>query len=174
MANVIVFRERDEVKKELEKQHLMNLRLPSKYRNSIVTTSCGKLFHSEAEYNRYLVLVEYEKRGDIKYLGLQTKFILVDTIIKMSYVCDFSYITSNDLIVIEDVKNAWLVKDKYFRIKKKLFEYTYNHPIYLLDPKNIGLPIIAENPKLSIKMESKPDNDHLRKIVMEAGKKDAI
>jgi len=68
--------------------------------------------------------------GLIKDLKLQHHFTLQEafkspdgeTIRKMEYVADFTYINENDEFIIEDVKSEATRKDKVYRMKKKIMK----------------------------------------------------
>lgn len=88
----------------------------------------GVTFDSKAEAERYEELKLLERAGIIRDLQLQPKFTLIPTFRKngktfrgITYVADFSYIENGQKIV-EDVKGF---KTDVYKIKRKLFEYTY-------------------------------------------------
>lgn len=88
----------------------------------------GVAFDSKAEAERYAELKLLERAGIIRDLQLQPKFPLIPTFRKngktfrgITYVADFAY-TENGRKVVEDVKGF---KTEVYKIKRKLFEYTY-------------------------------------------------
>jgi len=97
--------------------------MKSKYSNKIVTID-GIKFRSIREGNRYKLLKELEKRGEITNLVLQPKFVLVEDKsigFKLTYVADFQY-TIQGVNVVEDVKG---VKTNVYKQKKKLMLKKY-------------------------------------------------
>ena len=97
--------------------------MKSKYSNKIVTID-GIKFRSIREGNRYKLLKELEKRGEIINLVLQPKFVLVEDKsigFKLTYVADFQY-TIQGANVVEDVKG---MKTNVYKQKKKLMLKKY-------------------------------------------------
>ena len=97
--------------------------MKSKYSNKIVTIDDIK-FRSIREGNRYKLLKELEKRGEITNLVLQPKFVLVEDKsigFKLTYVADFQY-TIQGVNVVEDVKG---MKTNVYKQKKKLMLKKY-------------------------------------------------
>lgn len=99
-----------------------------KYHNR-KTTVDGKTFDSMLEAKRYRELNLMEHAGEIFQLELQPVFILIPkfkkngkTYREVTYRADFAYTDKNDKYIVEDVKG---VKTPLYRLKKKLFEYTY-------------------------------------------------
>ena len=93
----------------------------SKYGN-IRTVVDGIKFASKAEANRYLVLKEKQRRGEISKLEMQPKFpITLKGRPICNYLADFRY-CEGDETVIEDVKG---MKTAIYRLKKKLTEAEY-------------------------------------------------
>ena len=110
----------------------------SKYRNEKVTFQ-GMSFDSKKELQRYLFLVDAERRGVISDLQRQVKFELIPAITEeyvehlktkdkvktrtvqsaVTYICDFTYL-KDDKIVIEDVKSSPSLVTKEYRLKKKM------------------------------------------------------
>ena len=102
-------------------------------------------FDSISEYERYLVLLDMERNGEIteltrqveyELLPQQTKVVTValktktKEVIKiveqdMKYTCDFTYIKDGKLIVEDHKGSKWNV-DEAMRIKKKLLYYFHN------------------------------------------------
>lgn len=88
----------------------------------------GIKFDSRKECLRYLELKGRYDAGLIKDLKLQHHFTLQEgfktvegeTIRKMEYVADFTYIDEDGKFVIEDVKSEATAKNEKYRIKKKL------------------------------------------------------
>ena len=94
----------------------------SKYGNHKVTIE-GINFDSEREAKRYLILKDYQNKGDISDLKMQVVYELIPAIKELktivlktktrqkevtiqqpiTYRCDFTYIKDN-VLVIEDVK----------------------------------------------------------------------
>ena len=100
----------------------------NKYHNK-KTVAGGIRFDSKMEGERYLILRDMEKRGEITELQLQPKFQLQEgfryhgkTVRAITYIADFMYKNSAGKIVVEDVKG---VETKEFKIKKKMFLYQY-------------------------------------------------
>ena len=103
----------------------------NKYHNTKVIYK-GIKFDSKKERDRYIKLKLYQIIGKIKYLELQPKFLLLDTIHykgktypKTYYKADFKYKTKDGVEIIEDVKSKITSKDKTYRIKIKLLLYKY-------------------------------------------------
>ena len=93
----------------------------SKYGN-IRTVVDGIKFASKAEANRYVLLRERQRQGEISDLEMQPKFpITLNNRPICSYYADFRY-TENGEAVIEDVKG---VRTAIYRLKKKLTEAAY-------------------------------------------------
>ena len=99
----------------------------SKYNAKKVTLS-GITFDSRREADRWLVLTERQKRGEITDLRRQVHFELAPAVIldgrkkpALRYVADFTY-TENGAMVIEDVKSAYTRKMPTYRIKRHLMK----------------------------------------------------
>lgn len=100
-----------------------------KYNNKKVIID-GIPFDSQKEGTRYKQLKLLERAGLIKDLELQKEYILQDkfkinnkTVRKISYIADFSYISTKDnKLHVIDVKGF---KTEVYKLKKKLFEYKY-------------------------------------------------
>ncbi len=110
----------------------------SKYRNEKVTYQ-GMSFDSKKELQRYLFLLDAERRGVISDLQRQVKFELIPAIteeyvahlktkdkvktrtlqLAVMYICDFTYIKDGQM-VIEDVKSSPSLVTKEYRLKKKM------------------------------------------------------
>lgn len=105
----------------------------NKYFN-IKTEINGITFDSKKEAERYLVLFDMQKHGEIQELNLQPRFLLQPsfkyngkTEKSITYVADFSYI-KEDKLVVEDVKGK---KTDVYKLKKKLFLKQYNDVIFM-------------------------------------------
>jgi len=84
----------------------------------------GIEFDSKIEGQRYLFLLEQQKKGNINNLTLQEKFVLkIKDEVICTYLSDFSYTVlfdgSSASKVVEDVKG---VKTPVYRLKKKLMK----------------------------------------------------
>lgn len=91
----------------------------------------GIVFDSNAEYLFYLELLEKEKQGKVRDIGVHVPFELIpkfktksgSNIRKMDYVADFVYY---DKVLkrfrVVDIKGF---EEDHFKIKKKVFEYKY-------------------------------------------------
>jgi hypothetical protein len=110
----------------------------SKYNNT-KTEIDGIKFDSLKEAKRYEELKLLEKVGEIRELTVHPAFMLLETFRKhgiihraITYTADFTYVTKDGRVLVEDVK-AWNKKTcKYiltaeFRLKRKLFEKQYPH-----------------------------------------------
>lgn len=101
----------------------------NKYRNTKIIID-GIEFQSKKESLRYKELKLLERAGLIKDLELQKEYILQNkfkinnkTVRKISYIADFSYISTKDnKLHVVDVKGF---KTDVYKLKKKLFEYKY-------------------------------------------------
>lgn len=101
----------------------------NKYRNKKIIID-GIQFDSQKEGYRYKELRLLQRAGLIKDLELQKEYILQDkfkinnkTVRKISYIADFSYISTKDnKLHVIDVKGF---KTEVYKLKKKLFEYKY-------------------------------------------------
>ena len=111
----------------------------SKYKNKRVEF-LGKTFASQKEALRYAYLVEQQKRGEIKNLECQVKYIVIDKTDKfreVSYIADFVY-SVGDETVVEDVKPdnmKWFkTTGAYaeFNIKQKLMYSRYGIEVQIL------------------------------------------
>ena len=115
----------------------------SKYGNRKVTIE-GINFDSEREAKRYLILKEYQNKGDISDLKLQVVYELIPAIKELktvvlktktiqkevtiqqaiTYRCDFTYIKDGKLVV-EDVKISPKMLPPEYKLKKKLLRYVH-------------------------------------------------
>ena len=96
----------------------------SKYKAVRVNNRFGR-FDSRKEFNRYLVLADMEKHGEISNLERQVEFLLIPSqrdergkVIEkaVKYKADFRYIQDGK-VVVEDVKG---IKTRDYIIKRKL------------------------------------------------------
>ena len=108
----------------------------SKYGNKKVVNQYGS-FDSKKEFERYLVLLDMEKKGEISSLERQIPYEVIPTQYEMVpiqlktkvkkqkrikeratyYYADFTY--------VEDVKASAKFQDDVYRIKKKLMLYVH-------------------------------------------------
>ena len=115
----------------------------SKYGNRKVIVE-GINFDSEREAKRYLILKDYQNKGDISDLKLQVVYELIPAIKELktvvlktktiqkevtiqqaiTYRCDFTYIKDEKLIV-EDVKISPKMLPPEYKLKKKLLRYVH-------------------------------------------------
>ena len=115
----------------------------SKYGNRKVIVE-GINFDSEREAKRYLILKDYQNKGDISDLKLQVVYELIPAIKELktvvlktktiqkevtiqqaiTYRCDFTYIKDEKLIV-EDVKISPKMLPQEYKLKKKLLRYVH-------------------------------------------------
>ena len=101
----------------------------NKYSNKKVILDNIK-FDSKAERDRYSLLKLFEKQGLIKELELQKEFELQPSFKKngkmyrkITYKADFYYFDNHlGKYIVEDVKGF---KTDVYKLKKKMFEYTY-------------------------------------------------
>lgn len=100
-----------------------------KYRNKKVERD-GYKFDSQAEYRRYLILRDMERRGEIEQLEVHPKFTLQKSFVDkwsgkrqraVTYTGDFRYLEQGDHHVVEDVKGGRATQTAAFRIKAKWF-----------------------------------------------------
>jgi hypothetical protein len=112
---------------------------PSKYRNVRAQSHDGRWFDSKAERNRYEVLREMERRGEIRDLECQPAFELQPAfttcggrrIQAIRYKADFAYSEpGNTRRVIEDVKGH---RTGVFNLKWKMVQYHYPDNEYRLE-----------------------------------------
>ena len=104
----------------------------NKYKAKEVTYHKQK-YDSQKECDRHKVLMELERRGQIRDLKRQVPFVLLDgfyyrtqRIRPITYVADFTYhdnLSNTD--VIEDVKSPITAKLEVYRIKIKLLKKRY-------------------------------------------------
>lgn len=124
---------------------------PRKYGNKKIVIG-GDTFDSKREYERWLVLRDAERRGEISNLRRQVKYELLPSIYKdvevqlktktkivrrldmrgVDYTCDFAY-TKDGAEVVEDVKISPDVLPKEYILKEKMFYQRYGikiHKVY--------------------------------------------
>lgn len=104
-------------------------RAPRKPRNKYGAEPCqidGMRFDSKAEGQRYLILKDMQRRGDISGLECHVSFELIPAQVisgkkerPVRYVCDFRYTRKDGLVVVEDVKSA-PTKTREFILKRKM------------------------------------------------------
>lgn len=115
----------------------------TKYGNVKVRNSLG-VFDSTKEYERYLYLMELQKRGEISGLQRQVAYELLPKIYrakevvgvrrtktvqvleqrKVTYHADFVYYDEkNQELVVEDVKSSPKVVTPEYKLKKKMMYY---------------------------------------------------
>lgn len=102
-----------------------------KYGNKVFVAD-GLTFDSKKEYQRWEVLQEELKRGEISELRRQVWFVLLDGCEvdgvrqrPIRYRADFVY-NRNGVEVVEDVKG---VRTEVFRLKEKMFAARYGKRI---------------------------------------------
>lgn len=115
----------------------------SKYGNKKVVNQYGS-FDSKKEFERYLALLDMEKKGEISSLERQVPYEVIPTQYEMVpiqlktkvkkqkrikeratyYYADFTYVKDGNLVV-EDVKASAKFQDDIYRIKKKLMLYVH-------------------------------------------------
>jgi len=100
---------------------------------------CGDLiFDSTGERDRYIELKELERRGDIRYLQCQPRFVLQERfknlftgkwVATITYTADFQYTKTSprdrrftDHAVVEDWK-GYLKREQRLRIKMFMFQH---------------------------------------------------
>ena len=117
---------------ELTRAEYQNLISSQKY-YAKKTMIHGIRFDSKKEAERYLVLKDLEKQGEIKNLRLQVPFVLIPsqkdengkTIERpCKYIADFVYTDKDGHKVVEDVKSRATSTPEY-RIKRKLMLERY-------------------------------------------------
>ena len=112
-----------------------------RFRPKQIETEYGH-FDSTSEYQRYLLLLDMERRGDITDIKRQVTFELlpqqtkvvrkqlktkIKEVIKVveqdvNYTCDFTYYKDGEYVVEDHKGSRWNV-DEAMRIKKKLLYY---------------------------------------------------
>ena len=103
----------------------------------------GIKFDSTMEANYYEYLKEEKKKGNIKEIELQPKFLLLEdfkkygrTIRKIEYISDFRVVYKDNTEKIIDVKGR---ETPDFKIKRKMFDMKY---------KDLTLQLIAHDTTL--------------------------
>ena len=87
----------------------------------------GTTFDSKKEYQRWLELVEMQKKGDINDLQRQVRFVLLpkqEGERFVTYIADHVYVYG-DILVVEDVKSKYTKKQADYILKRKLFKFMY-------------------------------------------------
>ncbi|MDF2790459.1 MAG: hypothetical protein K0S80_3560 [Neobacillus sp.] len=104
----------------------------NKYGNTKVAMD-GHQFDSKAEAKYYEQLKWLKQAKQIKDFKLQPRFILLEaykkngkTVRKTEYVADFEITNLDGSVEIVDVKG---VETPVFKLKKKLFEFRYEHSL---------------------------------------------
>jgi hypothetical protein len=99
----------------------LRMKKRSKYGNTPATFD-GERFASKKEGERYLVLKDMAKRGEIEELELQPRFAIEIQGRKIcTYVADFQYRLGGERVV-EDVKG---MRTPVYKLKKKMVEALY-------------------------------------------------
>lgn len=107
----------------------------SKYKAKKVTIN-GIEFDSKIESQRYLFLMEQQRKQNISDLLLQETFqIVINGEVICSYKADFSYINKQGVRVVEDVKG---MKTPVYRLKKKMMKACYGIDIQEIFSSNIS------------------------------------
>ena len=103
----------------------------SKYLNK-KTKYDGKVFDSIAEMRRYKELKILEKKGEIKELRTQVKYVLLPSQFEngkcvergVNYIADFTYWDCKECKeVVEDVKSEITRKNKDYILKRKMMYF---------------------------------------------------
>lgn len=117
-------------------RHNANVKKLPKYRNKAVEVK-GEKYDSKKEFNRALELEDMCRRGEIKNLERQKKFILQPSfkingksIREIAYMADFVYETKDGELVVEDVKSPITRKNPVYRLKKKMLMYVHKIVIH--------------------------------------------
>ena len=107
----------------------------SKYKSKKVTID-NITFDSKMEGQYYLHLNELKSKGEIKDFTLQPEFILQPKFEKdgkkylpIKYKADFKVIHNDNKVEIVDIK-GFTTTD--FKLKNKMFNYHFEHPLSLL------------------------------------------
>ena len=98
--------------------------------NNVICWHDGIKFQSIAEGDRYLVLRDMQKCGEIRGLDCQTEFVIVPAVkidgkrkAARKYLADFTYYrTKDDSYVVEDVKSPVTVKLATYTMKRQLMK----------------------------------------------------
>lgn len=112
----------------------------SKHRNHTFVVN-GLRFGSEAEYNRWLALVDMEKHGEIGELKHHPKFEVHPPfrdfagrkVRAVIYEADSSYWRGQrfEHFVVEDVKGQ---ETEAFKLKSKMFRFLYRETVFNVEP----------------------------------------
>jgi hypothetical protein len=97
----------------------------------------GFKFDSLKERQRYYELKALQSTGKITELEVHPTYLLSmgeivvrikgdKKVTRARYIADFSYCLENKQRIVEDVKSTFMAKDKYFRLKRAIFEALYN------------------------------------------------
>lgn len=123
---------KDEYREYILKKEKINIKKKTNKYGAKKIECDNIIFHSEGEMRRYSELKILEKKGLIKDLILQPRFLLQESFVyegkkyrKIEYVADFQYYDNMiNKIVVEDFKGF---KTKEYNIKKKMFLYKYKN-----------------------------------------------
>jgi len=93
-------------------------------------------FDSKREAARYCELLLLMKSGEVKEVGLQPGFVLLDGYVKngkkvrpIVYRADFTVYYADGRVEVEDVKG---MKTKEFKLKEKLFNAKYEYDLKII------------------------------------------
>ena len=108
----------------------MTRRRGNKYNNTKVWLD-GLKFDSQKEMRRYAELKIMQSAGEISDLKMQVPYVLQPgftdkdgkKVQAIKYVADFTYMTKDMELVIEDVKSPATRKNPVYRMKKKMMAY---------------------------------------------------
>lgn len=101
----------------------------------------GFKFDSLKERQRYFELKALRDAGELSQLNVHPCYFLekggaFSVVIKgdkrntrARYIPDFSYADKNGNLVIEDVKSKFMASDKYFKLKRAIFEAIYQQDV---------------------------------------------
>lgn len=96
-------------------------------------------FDSLAERNRYIVLKDMEKHGEIEKLQVHPRYVLLDGFKDSQgireqgivYTADFEYYDNKiRRTVVEDVKSKPTAKKADYVMRRKLFKKLYEHYVF--------------------------------------------
>lgn len=101
----------------------------NKYFNHKIVNKYGK-FDSKKEYERYLILLDMQSKGEIFELKRQPEFVLIPyqkgqkrNERQCKYIADFEYLDQKGTRIVEDVKSEITKKQPEYIIKRKLMHY---------------------------------------------------
>lgn len=98
---------------------------PSKYGNRKVVAD-GLKHDSTKEFNRWQVLGQRERAGEIRSLRRQVPYALViNGVLVCQYIADFVY-SEGEATIVEDVKSPITRTKPEYRIKLKLMQAIHN------------------------------------------------